>query len=273
MKNQIKKINQIWFDFDNNSKMPSNSSYEIMYKKLQSLNPTYEYKLWTLKDALEFVDEFYPEFSNFMQKATPYNIVKCDFFRYLIMYHYGGIYLDLDFCALKSFDDFFDDLYNNKLETQNNNSTKEYEIILTEEWLNSSMTSNTLHNGFLISMHAKNPFWLKLLNDINKCSTIVHEKNDVFKYTGTNKLNIHYKENEEMCKGIVILPHYYMCPYMCVNKNDTNKVVLANANKTLPTLETHNWCFFTETHFDYMDQLCQDSYVACIMLSNGSSWR
>jgi mannosyltransferase OCH1-like enzyme len=61
----------------------------------------YEYKLWTDDMMDDFVQLEYPDFYP-TYKSYKYHIQRCDAFRYLILYKYGGIYLDMDiFCKKK----------------------------------------------------------------------------------------------------------------------------------------------------------------------------
>jgi hypothetical protein len=54
----------------------------------------YEYKFWTDKDNDDLVRISYSEFYNYYKDLLP--IEKADFARHLYIYHYGGVYLDLD---------------------------------------------------------------------------------------------------------------------------------------------------------------------------------
>ena len=54
----------------------------------------YEYKFWTDEDNDNLVRLNYPEFYDFYKGLLP--IQKADFVRHLYIYHFGGIYLDLD---------------------------------------------------------------------------------------------------------------------------------------------------------------------------------
>jgi mannosyltransferase OCH1-like enzyme len=49
---------------------------------------------------------YYPEFIQLWNDFTQ-PIMKADFIRYLILYHEGGIYLDLDIYPIKNFDSLF----------------------------------------------------------------------------------------------------------------------------------------------------------------------
>jgi len=54
----------------------------------------FEYKFWTDEDNDVLVRLTYPEFYNYYKELLP--IEKADFARHLYIYHYGGVYLDLD---------------------------------------------------------------------------------------------------------------------------------------------------------------------------------
>ncbi|NBV77496.1 glycosyl transferase [bacterium] len=64
--------------------------------KFKKENPTYTYKLYLDADIDRFVNETYPG-----EIAEAYNrlntiVAKVDFWRYLILYTYGGVYVDID---------------------------------------------------------------------------------------------------------------------------------------------------------------------------------
>lgn len=72
-------------------------------KSCKDLHPEYEFKLWTDADAVHFIEEHYPWFlPTFL--AYPYQIQRVDSIRYFILYHYGGIYMDLDMGCRKRID-------------------------------------------------------------------------------------------------------------------------------------------------------------------------
>ncbi len=89
-----KIIHQIWVG----PKTPP----EIFKKSQESIkkyHPDWEYRLWTDADipALQLHNQkFYDLAENFGAKA--------DILRYELLYKYGGVYLDVDFVCLKSFD-------------------------------------------------------------------------------------------------------------------------------------------------------------------------
>ncbi|ANB15855.1 mannosylinositol phosphorylceramide synthase catalytic subunit SUR1 [Sugiyamaella lignohabitans] len=64
-------------------------------KSVRDLHPDFEYILWTDETARNFIKEHYdwflPTYDNY-----PYPIMRADVMRYFILYHYGGVYIDLD---------------------------------------------------------------------------------------------------------------------------------------------------------------------------------
>tara|TARA_B100000586_G_scaffold265534_1_gene237361 strand:- start:1109 stop:1852 length:744 start_codon:yes stop_codon:yes gene_type:complete len=63
-------------------------------------NPDWEYRLWTDGDCLDFIEKEYPWFLSQYQSYKT-NILRADAVRYFILYHYGGLYVDLDFECLQ----------------------------------------------------------------------------------------------------------------------------------------------------------------------------
>ena len=61
------------------------------FYKFKKDNPEYEIKLWTLSKIKQFTNEFCPMYNEIWNKIKhPTQAV--DFFRLLVVYHYGGIY-------------------------------------------------------------------------------------------------------------------------------------------------------------------------------------
>ncbi len=66
-------------------------------------NPHWQYRFWSDTDIREFIAEHYADFLQTFD-GYPSNIMRVDAFRYLLLYHHGGIYADLDFECLKPMD-------------------------------------------------------------------------------------------------------------------------------------------------------------------------
>jgi len=67
-------------------------------------NPTYQYCLWTDAELESFIAIEYSWFLETYRGYT-YDIQRVDAARYFIVYHYGGVYINLDLACRQSFDD------------------------------------------------------------------------------------------------------------------------------------------------------------------------
>lgn len=195
----LETIHQIWFSFEN-GRSPTITHQKCMtaWKDMYS-----DYKLWEWDQAQEWVTSLYPMFQRFFQDLTrAFPIVKCDVFRLLVLYHYGGIYADLDVYPLR------------KIEFQDHVVS---EIILTDEWYKSSQLTQTVHNAIMISRRRRNPFWLSLALTILRAyhrGEYPRCEDDVYKFSGPkfmwNIVNMHRHLDP---LRIVVLPYCYFCPF------------------------------------------------------------
>ncbi len=98
MDNSIPRvIHQTW----KTDRIPS--QWEPLRDTWRRLNPQWEYRLWTDEDNVRLIAEHYPWF---LQIFEGYDraIKRPDSVRYFIMHHHGGVYVDLDFEALRPID-------------------------------------------------------------------------------------------------------------------------------------------------------------------------
>ncbi|CAF0985717.1 unnamed protein product [Didymodactylos carnosus] len=65
-------------------------------------NNTFEYRLWTNQMIIKFMKENYFRFYQETFRKYPYEIQKIDAFRYFLMYHFGGVYIDMDIGCKKA---------------------------------------------------------------------------------------------------------------------------------------------------------------------------
>lgn len=267
-------FHHIYFTFDN-TKTPLQNEAKIIDKYIRKHCSNLEYEFWNFQRALDFVKEHYPCFIDFFTLDTEFPIVKCDVFRYMLMYHFGGVYADLDFICIRPFDHFIQLLNESKIHYYPNH-VKSPTVILSEEWLNSASFTNTLHNGILISLQPKHPFWLGLMFDvyhtvmINK--RLITCKTDVFEISGPKKLNHYYNSVKNNFSDICVLPYYYFCPYISIDTNG-NRVLYNNAMIELPKTDDVNWVFFNIQDHQQLTDVCPNSFFVCIYLNTGSMWK
>ena len=102
-------IHFIWFhDLYNRSstdplasKIPHSSSHAP--KRCRLFNPDYEINIWNATSARTFLTEHYawilPTYDSY-----PYPIQQVDVLKYFVLYHYGGVYMDLDIACRRPLD-------------------------------------------------------------------------------------------------------------------------------------------------------------------------
>ena len=81
---------------------------KLMVTWLKWLNPAYRYEFYDDERILQFIKATYP--SSIFEAYTKLDIgaAKADFFRYLALFHFGGVYLDLDAYVTRRLDKFID---------------------------------------------------------------------------------------------------------------------------------------------------------------------
>ena len=63
---------------------------------LKSANPEWELRMYDDEDIINYISQHYPELLGIYKKINPvYGAAKADFFRYLLIYNEGGVYLDI----------------------------------------------------------------------------------------------------------------------------------------------------------------------------------
>lgn len=136
-----KIIFQTWKTYD----VPDQWKYA--QKTVKEKNKDWKYMLLSDEDNLQIVKKNFPDFLPYFINFK-YNIQRADAIRYIVLYLYGGIYLDLDYQAIKPFDKII-------LE-------KDKEVGLIK-----SSNIDCITNSFLCSHKGAN-FWLKCIEEMKK---------------------------------------------------------------------------------------------------------
>ena len=101
-----KIIHQIWFQGKEN--IPEH--LKVFHQHWIEKNPTFEVKVWDETTIGEEVEAFSDKATQDMYHNYPYMIQKIDLAKYIILYRYGGIYMDMDIDCLQGIsDEFLDD--------------------------------------------------------------------------------------------------------------------------------------------------------------------
>lgn len=85
-----KIIHQVWFDY-----MTMPRTWEVASRLWSAKNPNFTYMLWNEKSIISFLHTKYPKLISLFYSYT-YPVQRIDMIRYVILYHYGGIYSDFD---------------------------------------------------------------------------------------------------------------------------------------------------------------------------------
>ena len=82
--------------------------------QLKLMNPDWSYKIYDDSDIENYIELHYPELVAIYHKINPiYGAARADFFRYLLIYNEGGVYLDIKSSVTKPLDEIIknDDVY------------------------------------------------------------------------------------------------------------------------------------------------------------------
>ena len=131
-------LHQTWRDDQN---IPSD--WQKASNSCRSYHSNYEYRLWTDTTARQLIEQEFPSLLS-TYDSYPYDIQRADVIRLVVLYVYGGIYLDLDIVCLKSFD-----------------FLRQYEFVLPR-----TMPVG-LSNDFILAT-PKHPFLYQILTDLPK---------------------------------------------------------------------------------------------------------
>lgn len=93
-------LHQIWYNFSNWGEAQSvPTKYDYYRQSWINLNPTLEVRTWDERSSESLLIEHYP---TWLEKWRSFEapIQRADFFRLVALYHFGGIYADMDTLAL-----------------------------------------------------------------------------------------------------------------------------------------------------------------------------
>lgn len=91
-------IHQIWEE-----KIPLPDFFYQCGETWKEFNPTWQYIYWNKYKMDHFIQENFPSFIPALN-GFKYDVQRWDVIRYLILYKYGGVYVDFDYECLKSLD-------------------------------------------------------------------------------------------------------------------------------------------------------------------------
>ncbi|AYV85696.1 MAG: glycosyl transferase [Satyrvirus sp.] len=230
-----KIIHQMWLDkkISNNDYSPE--KYKPFINSFREHNPEFIFEFWNMDRAKDLFEK-YPEIDKYKNiwYNLPHHIQKCDMARFLIIYLFGGIYIDLDFVCFKNLSPLLD-----------------RELLLVYEPVEHSEIykdpiERRLYNGFIGSV-PKHKFWLDWLDFILESL----KKTDDVMYT-TGPINFRIFLNQSKYKNIKltdtcdIIPLYFKngSNYVtrnCVHRNNNSQKIDADYHKKIGNFTHTKW--------------------------------
>ena len=223
-----KIIHQIWYQDDtfkfnnlndqknlidkiNKSKIPK--KYKKNSKSWILNNKGWKYILWNSAMIDTFLFSYYPDLLPYYKKFD-LMIMKIDFIKYVILYHYGGIYCDIDTICLKDINPLLKYYSNaNVILTEVPPFTNFERLIIS---ISGNLNYNTkyLNNGIILSKK-KHPFWMKVINNIIKKKYFypkIFYAANVFEKTGPLMLVNLYIRYKKLYPDIKTAKYYFLEP-------------------------------------------------------------
>jgi len=211
----MKIIHQIWLQ--GKDKIPDKFKKNI--KKNITINFDWEYKLWDSKSITELI-KFDKNINNTYHKLK-YMHQKIDFAKYIILYIYGGIYIDMDAYTIKNLNILIQN-YNN------------YDLIVSK--LNCNILENYIHcsrkyciNNGVIYAKPKCSILLKMIQYIitnYKCSNNTNKISCIEQTTGPKKFTDIIMDN--LNENVKILEPEYLEPCIFNNCNITDNTYVVH---------------------------------------------
>jgi mannosyltransferase OCH1-like enzyme len=169
--------------------------FTTCFERAKSLHPQWDIRLYNENDAQNIISEHIPELLGVYNSYT-HTVQKSDILRILLVYLFGGFYLDLDIFCLKKLDELTN-----------------FQVVLGEEKTISpeELKSLGLKHSFRIANYMfgsipRHPFWLYFLKEaIKKSTNKIYTENDILETTGPGLLtNIFYSKRLQY-KEITVL--------------------------------------------------------------------
>jgi hypothetical protein len=168
----------------------------------KNLHPDYKYMFWTDEDNYEFVKHEYPDMLG-LYESIPTPVMKCDFIRYLIIYHYGGYYVDLDVMCHKNL-------------TYLPIDPTLHDVVLTEEHPSHGIefAMNQIITNWFMGCKINDPFMKEIIEAVKDCLLKNPGVTNPMSITGPFMMtNIFNRLKHKYGERILVLDYEYLNPF------------------------------------------------------------
>jgi len=200
--------------------------FDYCVNRAKELHPGWEINFYNEDDAQRIIRNHFPELKD-LYNSFPLNVQRADILRLLVVYLYGGFYLDLDIYCLKNLEPLLN-----------------FHVVLGEEkhLRREVCTAFGLKNpkriaNYMFGSIPKHRFWLGFLNEImNKSLVEIKDENDILESTGALLLTNFYHTNANAHKDIVLLLNK---DRFCLN--DNHREIACHFGNYAAHLHTGTW--------------------------------
>lgn len=184
-----------------NKQEPFPSLFTTCLETIKSMHPGWNIRVYNEDDAHFILSTHFPQVLN-IYYAYPHTVQRSDILRVLLVYLYGGFYMDLDMLCLKPLD-----------------TLRGFKLILGEEKTITQEETSQLglqHSlriaNYMFGGVAKHPFWHAFLNEaILKSYLPVRIENDILESTGPGLLTNIYHSYKKYYPEITLLRNTDRC--------------------------------------------------------------
>ncbi|GHS98508.1 hypothetical protein FACS189421_07240 [Bacteroidia bacterium] len=163
----------------------------------KTCHPHWEYRFWNKQAIEDFLESVFPDFIP-CYYAFPFDVQRWDAIRYLILYHFGGLYADMDYECLEPLDALLNDsICCMGMEPEENAITHHRDMIIG----NALMASVPGH-----------PYFKMIIDDMRQNDIhITHKATQIMETTGPFMVTRIYKNYPEKSE-ITLLPAELIAP-------------------------------------------------------------
>jgi|SaaInlStandDraft_6_1057023.scaffolds.fasta_scaffold00865_9 mannosyltransferase OCH1-like enzyme len=232
-----KTIHQIWFQGIETIREPYKFCHESIKKGI--FNTDWKLKVWDENTIINLINTYYPQYKKIYDS---YNlmIMKIDLAKYIILYHEGGVYIDMDMEWIRDF----------------------YNLIENNDELIISHTKYFVYNNGVIFSKPKCKFWELYLNDLlNKLNKKWYEYDTFYTCRTTGPINFtkNIKKYMKNNKVKLIEFEYFESSESQFNIEITNKSVMRNHL-------ANSWINNFDRIIIYIYIKRKHIYITCILL-------
>ena len=210
-----KVIHQTWLSKE------KNDSLDKLRTTWTTLNPSFVYKYYDDDDIKTYIQTHFDERFQHAYGRILNGSLKADFFRYCVLYHEGGVYIDVDISCLKPLEDVFD--------------FEQFNVITSTDYCRIQRTDR-IYQGFLAG-EAKSGVFINMVTSICDAMEKNLHKNNLFLLSGPTafstqlKMYMNQQVTDPLEKCSFLKELYYTNlhkqQHYCIVTHDISKEVLS----------------------------------------------